>query len=270
MKKKVSIKSCLSILSILFIAACMAKSQNSPTDTNFYLDQQTTIAPIDQEIPNVAVTPLFFLFGPIFDPTTKVWGINFFDIDQDLGYDADIDDSNGKTLNAFCDHTGGNGNDWGTNSDGMPFNTIDGHRGIDFYVPDGTLLQSPIDGTIRLDNDNFILWILSTDGNYQITFAHIKANSYFDGDVIHSGDVIGSVDSSVLSGRFSDKVGNIYQEFHFGVMKKNSSMSNGWQSIDPFWGPCSNDGNPLGYSLFQESALPKNLNQFIDWLKSQN
>ena len=77
--------------------------------------------------------------------------------------------------------------------DYAPFN-MSGHNGIDFGVPEGTVIYAPHDGvaTVKDDgNEGYGLHIAMEDSKRRSCLAHLSEVSITDGQTIYQGDPIG-------------------------------------------------------------------------------
>ncbi len=253
------------LLAFLISSLCACSAQTAPTLTQ---SPEATHAPeptIINPIQTVTTTSVPFIFIFPFDKQIHIAAINFFDIDQKKGYDADLNDTNGTIQNAICDKRGGTAYNWISDKiSGLKFNTLDGHRGIDFYVPDNTIIMAPYEGEIRIENNT--MWI--RNGDLQTVIDHVSPMTSLNGGWIEKGQPIAMVTPTSTKGVFKEKDGINYYEFHFGLMIKDKGMSNGWRSIDPLYEECSNDkSNPWKHTIWLDSDLPNDFKALISSLK---
>jgi murein DD-endopeptidase MepM/ murein hydrolase activator NlpD len=71
---------------------------------------------------------------------------------------------------------------------------FDGHEGIDFGVPEGTMVYAPHDGKATVKDDaakGYGLHIVIDDGKRRSTLAHLSESLVKDGDTIFQGQPIG-------------------------------------------------------------------------------
>ncbi len=81
---------------------------------------------------------------------------------------------------------------------------MNGHNGIDFGVPEGTVVYAPHDGTVSVKDHgtkDYGLYVTITDTRRQSVLAHLSAASVQDGAKISQGDVVGK------SGKTGDATG---------------------------------------------------------------
>ena len=74
-----------------------------------------------------------------------------------------------------------------------PFD-MQGHNGIDFAVPEGTLVYAPHDGTAKVTDEGgngYGLSVTIEDGKRRSVLAHLSATSIKTGNAIYQGDPIG-------------------------------------------------------------------------------
>lgn len=249
-------KGLITTVNITKIATPINDKTSTPVIFPHNTDQNNSPTPSETKHP--------FHLSKIMDFETKIGAVHFFDVDQSSGFDADKDDNNKSIKNAFCIY-GGSAYQWKQ----MPpplsirYNTMDGHRGIDFYVPEGTILYSPFDGSLEITSKNTVF--IRTNSEIQFVFDHIEPDKNAGGNIKY-GDVIGQVKSNFTNGHMT--VNNkLFHEFHFGIMKRNMKSSHGWQSIDPLYGPCSTvETNPFGLTLFDQDGLPREFWELTEFL----
>jgi hypothetical protein len=135
-----------------------------------------------------------------------------------------------------------------------------GHKGIDFYMPEGTPLRSIQDGYISkivdYGNQNvgkgvFVKW---EDGKTAI-YGHLsKFGSFKEGDKVHTGDLIG------YSGHSGNVVGKTGNHLHFGL-KENGHF------IDP--SPYIDNIQNMNTTIVQHvpDVIPTKIN-FFDYMQS--
>jgi hypothetical protein len=133
-----------------------------------------------------------------------------------------------------------------------------GHKGIDFYMEEGTQLRSIRDGYISkivdYGNQNvgkgiFVKW---EDGKTAI-YGHLsKFASFKEGDVVHKGDLIG------YSGHSGNVVGKTGNHLHFGLKSED-----GQRFLDP--SPYINDIQNMNINIVQKVSEVK-LN-FFDYMQ---
>ncbi len=78
----------------------------------------------------------------------------------------------------------------------------DGHNGIDFGVPEGTVVHAPHDGvaTVKDDgNQGYGLYVVIEDSKRRSLLAHLQETSLQNGQAVYQGDPIGKSGKSGLS-----------------------------------------------------------------------
>lgn len=68
-----------------------------------------------------------------------------------------------------------------------------GHNGIDFGVPEGTVIYAPHDGVAKITNDganNYGLWICIDDAKRRSILAHLSEVMVTDGQTVYQGDPV--------------------------------------------------------------------------------
>lgn len=242
----------------LLITACSTPPATAATQTSepTRIDEQIRSSP--------SSTQISFIFSFLFGKDVHIAAINFFDLDQTKEFDADLNDLNKKAINALCNKGSGSGYDWKTDSvSGLKYNTLDGHRGIDFYVPDGTVIKAPHQGMMR--TDSHVLWI--QNNNFQSVIDHIDPDLSLNNTLVIEGQPVARVSADATKGDFDGQNGLKYYEFHYGLMIKDVGMSQDWRSVDPLFGPCSISlSNPWGHSIWREEDMPVDFNNLINSL----
>ncbi len=245
---------------VLLTNACSTPSSMAATPTL----QPTRLA--EQIHSSPSPTQESYIFSFIFSKDVHIAAINFFDLDQIKKFDADLNDLNKKAINALCNKVIGSGYDWKTDLvSGLKYNILDGHRGIDFYVPNETIIKAPHQGLMR--TDSHILWI--QNNNLQSVIDHIDPDLSLNNTLVIEGQPVARVSSDATKGAFDGQNGLKYYEFHYGLMIKDLGMSQGWRSVDPLFGRCSTSlSNPWGHSIFREDDMPVDFKNLINSLSS--
>jgi len=104
---------------------------------------------------------------------------------------------------------------------------LNGHNGIDFGVPEGTVVYAPHDGIATVKDHgtkDYGLYVTITDTHRQSILAHLSATSIQNGQHISQGDPIGK------SGKTGDATGP-HLHWTFQVMNNGvvQNKDNGFQ-----------------------------------------
>ncbi len=104
---------------------------------------------------------------------------------------------------------------------------MNGHNGIDFGIPEGTIIYAPHDGVVVVKDHgtkDYGLHIVLSDGRRQSTLAHLSAVSVENGASISQGDPIGK------SGKSGDATGP-HLHWTFKILKNGvvQNKDNGYQ-----------------------------------------
>jgi murein DD-endopeptidase MepM/ murein hydrolase activator NlpD len=83
------------------------------------------------------------------------------------------------------------------------FRTLHPHSGVDYTVPEGTIVFATADGTVRdvtsSSTGSGRMVVIDHGNGYQTTYSHLSRSSVAVGDRVHRGDVIARTGSTGLS-----------------------------------------------------------------------
>lgn len=106
------------------------------------------------------------------------------------------------------------------------------HNGVDFGIPEGTVVYAPHDGTVTVKDSgakDYGLHVVITDGRRHSVLAHLSSVSATDGMKISQGDPVGK------SGKTGDATGP-HLHWTFKLLKNGVAefQNNGFQgAVDP-------------------------------------
>ena len=112
---------------------------------------------------------------------------------------------------------------------------LTGHDGIDFGIPEGTIVYAPHDGVATVKDDgtkDYGLHLIIDDGKRRSTLAHLSVIDVQSGQQIYQGDPIGK------SGKTGDATGPhlhwTYKILKNGVVQNKDNGFNGAVDVSEF------------------------------------
>lgn len=209
------------------------------------------------------IPPSFPINWP-FPKNTDIHGIVYFDHNQQYNFDPFYNDNNGAILTYFCKAPASVPYFTSKYGDKGEFlvGITDGHRGNDFFIPQGTPILAAADGIVFIETGDPIKEDrirIEHDNGWVTLYAHsiVRDTSLHNQQVI-AGEQIGYINNTGTGGIFTTNSTDYY-ELHFEVYRPNMQNNSGFSSIDPYYGDCSDtianpeqqtywiDGVPLNF-----------------------
>ncbi len=197
---------------------------------------------------------------------TDIRGIVYIDHNQKYKFRPFYNDNNGKGSTYFCEAPNSMpqfSHMYGEKGEFL-VGITDGHRGNDYFIPAGTPIVAAADGTVIIENGNYIerdmVKIVHNNGWITLYAHSIVRDVSLHKRKVKAGDQIATIADTGAGG--SVIIDNEeYFELHFEIYRPtnyydpNYPNQPSYTSLDPYYGNCSNElANPDRSVYFYRGA----------------